>query len=561
MRARLRAPRRGAARGERARADLRERHSPEAAGKVMRARLERVHGGSRPGCAAARLDAGDGRAAAAARPRGRRAADARRSTASGARRSSRARRCCARLKPYTAHARQVDLGDHSLASEYMDQRADRRGPPHGRPRRPGRRAALRPAAGARVHGLLRARRRRRRTARRWRWATGRRRPSSPWTPEYVERHRAFVTRALDDPALLNLLKSDRAAAGGLRRRLRRARGRVPVGRDARPRRPRARRRLDAQPPARADPAAAARRGAAHRHAGARAAGVPVPRRLLPLRRPARAADARRRLRPVLSISTLEHVGMDNTQYGDASERSRGARADLAAAMRELRRVLKPGGTLYVTVPYGRAADIGWQRDLRRRPGSTSSSRPSGPRRESREFFRYDLEGWQRSDAEEAARRGLPRPLRRPDPRLRPRRRRARGRGVRRAARARARRPPQSSSASRGARLLNTMSPSATASDQPDGDEQQHVRADRLRGARRLRIDHRVTNLLVDRRERVEQRDRASVSFFSCDQLDGIQDRGQVESHLYHHAPDRLDIAEPQEQHGQQHRQPGGPEPQ
>ena len=52
------------------------------------------------------------------------------------------------------------------------------------------------------------------TARRSSSATGPHAPEEPWTPEYVERHRAFVTRALDDPALLNLLKRGRALPAG-----------------------------------------------------------------------------------------------------------------------------------------------------------------------------------------------------------------------------------------------------------------------------------------------------------------------------------------------------------
>ena len=60
------------ARGERARADLRERHSPEAAGKVMRARLERVRGGFATGRAVAAGRRGrSSRSCATARPAGR----------------------------------------------------------------------------------------------------------------------------------------------------------------------------------------------------------------------------------------------------------------------------------------------------------------------------------------------------------------------------------------------------------------------------------------------------------------------------------------------------------
>jgi len=53
------------------------------------------------------------------------------------------------------------------------------------------------------------------------------------------------------------------------------------------------------------------------------------------------------------VSTLEHVGMDNSNYDVAS----GGGGD-ARALRELGRVAR---TLFVTVPGGADADMGWQR--------------------------------------------------------------------------------------------------------------------------------------------------------------------------------------------------------
>lgn len=61
---------------------------------------------------------------------------------------------------------------------------------------------------------------------------------------------------------------------------------------------------------------------------------------------------------VLLVSTLEHVGADNTGYGLEAETDPASRVD---ALRELARVLRRGGTLLVTVPLGEPGDHGWFR--------------------------------------------------------------------------------------------------------------------------------------------------------------------------------------------------------
>ena len=61
---------------------------------------------------------------------------------------------------------------------------------------------------------------------------------------------------------------------------------------------------------------------------------------------------------VLLVSTLEHVGADTKMYGIDSATGPDARRD---ALRELRRVLRPAGSLLVTVPLGEPGDHGWFR--------------------------------------------------------------------------------------------------------------------------------------------------------------------------------------------------------
>jgi SAM-dependent methyltransferase len=62
---------------------------------------------------------------------------------------------------------------------------------------------------------------------------------------------------------------------------------------------------------------------------------------------------------VWCISSLEHIGMDNSGYGEPA--SEGSTAERALA--EMLRVTRPGGSVLVTVPYGRYENHGWFRNL------------------------------------------------------------------------------------------------------------------------------------------------------------------------------------------------------
>ncbi|MGZ6123966.1 MAG: class I SAM-dependent methyltransferase [Myxococcales bacterium] len=64
---------------------------------------------------------------------------------------------------------------------------------------------------------------------------------------------------------------------------------------------------------------------------------------------------------VVSISTLEHIGLDTTPYGVEADKL--APDDYLDAVGELARVLKPGGKCLITVPAGKRAILGFMQIL------------------------------------------------------------------------------------------------------------------------------------------------------------------------------------------------------
>lgn len=92
---------------------------------------------------------------------------------------------------------------------------------------------------------------------------------------------------------------------------------------------------------------------------------------------------------VLLVSTLEHVGADNAVYGLERETDTGAPLQ---ALRELRRVLRPDGSLLVTVPLGEPGDYGWFRQECER-GWTRLYGRAGFFVEEQEAYELTPEGW------------------------------------------------------------------------------------------------------------------------------------------------------------------------
>jgi len=100
---------------------------------------------------------------------------------------------------------------------------------------------------------------------------------------------------------------------------------------------------------------------------------------------------------VWCISSLEHIGMDNSSYGE----SRSDDATAEEALAEMVRITRPGGSILVTVPYGKFENHGWFRnfDQDSLQDLLESVRPHGSVHELY-FAHAQGGGWCRSDAED-----------------------------------------------------------------------------------------------------------------------------------------------------------------
>lgn len=103
---------------------------------------------------------------------------------------------------------------------------------------------------------------------------------------------------------------------------------------------------------------------------------------------------------VVCLSTLEHVGCDNSRYGAPAGREADPAVARDAAMRAMRDLLSPGGRLFLTVPFGRFEDHGWfvQMDAAALEAALAAFRP---RHIEVEYFVYEA-GWRGATADGCA---------------------------------------------------------------------------------------------------------------------------------------------------------------
>lgn len=102
---------------------------------------------------------------------------------------------------------------------------------------------------------------------------------------------------------------------------------------------------------------------------------------------------------IVCISTLEHIGMDNTEIYTADSRYKENKVeDYLIAATELKRVLKPGGNLFITVPFGKYQNLGFFQQFN--SGMLDKVVKIFQGQAGVYFYKYLSSGWQLSSQED-----------------------------------------------------------------------------------------------------------------------------------------------------------------
>lgn len=101
---------------------------------------------------------------------------------------------------------------------------------------------------------------------------------------------------------------------------------------------------------------------------------------------------------IYSISTIEHIGMNNTIYTNDKNYSQKEHYDYLLAIDEIKRVLKPRGRLLLSVPYGKFIDYGYYQQFNKEMIDRVKSKFSKPPI-SETYFIYSNNQWNFSNEE------------------------------------------------------------------------------------------------------------------------------------------------------------------
>jgi len=98
---------------------------------------------------------------------------------------------------------------------------------------------------------------------------------------------------------------------------------------------------------------------------------------------------------IACISTLEHVGLDNTMlYTGDSSKKENTTGDAEIVIAEFRRMLRAGGRLYLTFPFGKHHNYGWFQVFDKK-GVETLAKVFNPTQRHESYFKYSNEGWER----------------------------------------------------------------------------------------------------------------------------------------------------------------------
>lgn len=102
---------------------------------------------------------------------------------------------------------------------------------------------------------------------------------------------------------------------------------------------------------------------------------------------------------IVSISTIEHIGMNNQfLYSKNSIYNESEPDSYIDAVKELKRLLKPDGKLFITVPYGSYQNLGWLQQFDHKMVSTLIDVFNGSR-STETYFKYQNDQWQLTKAD------------------------------------------------------------------------------------------------------------------------------------------------------------------